>query len=168
MTEVWKPVPSLPLEASNLGNIRSPIYGVKAVHKTPSGYRRVGLSVAGKYGTHPVGRLVCAAFHGPCPEGHECDHINRDRSDDRPENLRWLTVEENRARRVQPKGSDHWAAKISEETAVLCLAMPGPNSQIAEALGISARTVRRIKSGGGWKHISSEGPEGANNPPGIA
>lgn len=37
-----------------------------------------------------VHRLICEAFHGPCPPGKtEVDHINRDKSDNRPENLRW-------------------------------------------------------------------------------
>lgn len=37
-----------------------------------------------------VHRLICEAFHGPCPPGKtEVDHINRNRSDNRPENLRW-------------------------------------------------------------------------------
>ena len=45
--------------------------------------------------TYPVHRLVAWAFLGKCPEGKEIDHINRIRNDNRPENLRWLTRQEN-------------------------------------------------------------------------
>ncbi len=39
--------------------------------------------------------LVCTAFHGPRPEGYECDHINGNNLDWSADNLRWLTKEEN-------------------------------------------------------------------------
>jgi len=168
MTEVWKPVPGMPLEASNLGNVRTLALKPKAITTTSLGYRRITLHLKGKTTTHPVGRLVCAAFNGPAPEGYECDHINRVRDDDRAENLRWLTVDDNRARRVHPKGSAHWAAKITEDTARQILAASGQTREIATLFGVSRRTVRNIKNRETWAHISSEGPAGANNPPGIA
>ncbi|MFN7318172.1 MAG: HNH endonuclease signature motif containing protein, partial [bacterium] len=42
-----------------------------------------------------------------CPEGMECDHIDRNRSNNRLENLRWTTQEYNRCRkRVRTIKSD--------------------------------------------------------------
>ena len=42
-------------------------------------------------------RLVCEAFHGPCPSSnHEVDHIDDNRLNFCPSNLRWLTISENR------------------------------------------------------------------------
>ncbi|WP_066904407.1 HNH endonuclease signature motif containing protein [Mycolicibacterium houstonense] len=49
------------------------------------------------YGVHVI---VAMAWHGPCPDGMEVDHINEVRNDNRPENLRYLTKAENLARRV--------------------------------------------------------------------
>lgn len=39
--------------------------------------------------------LVCTAWHGECPEGCECDHINGNNLDWSADNLRWVTKEEN-------------------------------------------------------------------------
>lgn len=39
--------------------------------------------------------LVCTAFHGPRPEGYECDHINGYNMDWSADNVRWVTKAEN-------------------------------------------------------------------------
>jgi hypothetical protein len=59
------------------------------------GYRQVDLAMPAGRWTVRVHRLVMAAFVGPCPAGHEVDHINADRSDNRLENLRYVPHEEN-------------------------------------------------------------------------
>ncbi len=47
-----------------------------------------------------VSVLVLETFVGPKPDGHEADHINFDSLDNRLVNLRWLTSEENQARKA--------------------------------------------------------------------
>ena len=43
-----------------------------------------------------VHRIVATAFHGPAPsEQHVVDHIDTNRHNNRPDNLRWLTKLEN-------------------------------------------------------------------------
>jgi hypothetical protein len=79
---------------SDRGRCKSVIHGEKLLAPSPSG---------NGYNYYPIGRrqmiqahrLVATAFIGPCPVGLECDHINRQRRDNRVENLRWVTRSEN-------------------------------------------------------------------------
>lgn len=101
--EIWKPIKNYEglYEISNLGRVRSLNYnrtGKEEILKNiecENGYLIVNLAKFGKYKTFKVHRLVAEAFI-PNPENKPCiDHINTIREDNRVENLRWVTHEEN-------------------------------------------------------------------------
>lgn len=94
MNEVWKQVENYSnYEISNLGNIK----GKKGLLKPSikNGYYFVGLSKNNQRKDFYIHRLVAEHFI-PNPENKNyIDHINTDRTDNRVENLRWVTRSEN-------------------------------------------------------------------------
>jgi len=100
--EVWKNH-RLGYLVSNLGRVQA-LNGVRSYGcVTRLKYMRIQLGSQ----KHFVHRLVLEAFVGECAEGMECDHIDRNRSNNRLENLRWTTQKYNRGRkRVRTIKSD--------------------------------------------------------------
>lgn len=92
--EVWKKH-RFGYFVSNLGRVQA-LNGVRSYGcLTRLKYMRIQLGNQ----KHFVHRLVLEAFVGECPEGMECDHIDRNRSNNRLENLHWTTQEYNRCRK---------------------------------------------------------------------
>lgn len=141
----------------------SSVKPLRKAHITANGYMRVALRHSGeaqKY--HPVHRLVMAAFCGPLPEGHQVNHKNGNKQDNRLQNLEYVTGSENRIHsyRVlkQPTrpGSKHHAAKITEADALAIRALRVRGwtlKRLAKQFGLSVPTVCWIAKGKAWKHI---------------
>lgn len=118
--EEWRPVVGYEgvYSVSNLGRIRrdSRASGTREGYiRTPlrhqRGYLQVTLSRDNHINLYRVHRLVAAAFIGPCPAGKQVNHRNGIKTDNRPENLEYLTNLENaqHATRngLRPTGEQH-------------------------------------------------------------
>jgi len=105
--EIWRPVIGFEFfyEASNLGNVRSiknnnryrPNQSKKILIGgiTIWGYRQITLSILGTQKTVRVCRIIATAFI-PNPNNKPCvNHKNGIKTDDRAENLEWVTYSEN-------------------------------------------------------------------------
>lgn len=117
--EIWREVKGYEgyYEVSNLGNVRalerivcngriSPAKNVTK-RKDNYGYYHVGLNKNAKETTRRIHRLVAQAFI-PNPENKPfLDHINTIRTDNRVENLRWVTPKENNENILSRKKSEY-------------------------------------------------------------
>ena len=90
--ESWKIVEDYNnYEVSNLGNIRNMSTGKNLNGSLNNGYLQVGLRKNGKSTTKLVHRIVAEAFIENPDNLEQVDHINCIRTDNRVENLRWIT-----------------------------------------------------------------------------
>lgn len=119
MTEIWKTIPRYPhCEVSNEGRVRYKdsffIYShrltkqIRPLKLGGFGYFQVNIvpSDRSSYGTtESVHNLVAEAFIGPRPQnGYEVDHIDENKLNNSPENLRWICHGHNTIRSTNTGG----------------------------------------------------------------
>lgn len=125
------------------------------------GYLTVRIRLGGKSKTHAVHRLICEAFHGPCPDGMEaCHYPDRDPGNCRADNLRWGTSAENKEdterHGTRAKGSVNGRAKLTEgDIPEIRRLFAGPTrtKQIAEMYGVDPKLIRKIGNLEIWRHV---------------
>jgi hypothetical protein len=165
-TEEWRPVIGYEgrYSVSNLGRVRSERDGRGTVRgrilkeRPHEGYVRYVLYRDGKPRSLFGHALVAAAFLGPCPPGKEVNHVDEDKSNNRPSNLEYLTRLENvrhsaaRHRAAQKRGEQHHRTTIDEET-VRAMRREGTTRHWMAVTGMTQSTIDRIKRRASWAHV---------------
>lgn len=172
ISEKWKPVAGYEgyYEVSNFGNVRRVGGGRGAVpgrvlkrHLGTSGYPIVVLSRDGKEKTEMIHRLVAKAFI-PLVDGKDfVNHKDGDRTNNRADNLEWVTRSENAIHYYSvlggvkaPPPSDQKARKLGPEKVIKIFNSDGTYAEIGRRFGISDVMTRNIKLGICWSDVTCQ------------
>ncbi len=123
-----------------------------------NGYSSINLQRDGRGTKTYVHILVCDAFHGPRPAGHEVAHLNGVRDDNRAENLRWATRAENhhdkRGHGTHIQGEDIPWAKLTEDNVREIKSLPHLSTvELGRRYNVNPSAIWFIRSGRNWKHV---------------
>jgi hypothetical protein len=158
--ECWLPVVGYQglYEVSCLGRVKS-LRRREALIMSPvpdsDGYPTVQLA-DGRGGSvrFKVHRLVCTAFHGPPPAGHEVAHLDGSKTNAAAANLKWCTPAENHAHKrlhgTTQSGDASPRAMMPEALVrqILKLKADGQSERaIAAQVGVEKTTVHRVLTG---------------------
>lgn len=166
MTERWLPVPGwAAYEVSDAGSVRrsraargATVGRVLRASPSTWGYPSVHLFDGERRRRAGVHQLVAEAFLGPAPDGHEVNHRNGIKHDNRVENLEWVTSGANNQHAIDtglrtPARGERNAAKLTEEQVRAIRSDPRSTRAIGADYGIASRTVSGIKRGEKWSHV---------------
>lgn len=121
------------------------------------GYLRVNLYRGSKRYSACVHVLVCTAFSGPRPDGHEARHLDGKKANCRSSNLEWSTPSQNQKDRVEHgtsnRGERCGNAKLTRKDVARIKQMRTnriATKEIAGRFGVHVATINRIISGARW------------------
>lgn len=168
--EQWRDIPGYEgiYQVSNLGSIRN--IKVKKAPKsltsflTAQGYLGVGLKYIGRK-TFTVHRLVMLAFIGECPAGHEVNHINGIKTDNRLSNLEYITHSQNMRHSVDvlnnrsARGEESGRAKLTNQDVQFirdALSRGESRRALGRHYGVHHRTICNIEHGLTWRESRTD------------
>ena len=135
------------------------------------GYYIISLCHKNTKVTKTVHSLICMSFHGQKAKASlQVRHLDGNKNNNRPENLKWGTQLENYQDMVAHgtlcKGEKHWASRLTdkERSALRWALDPGLCSQnnAAKILGMAESSIREIANS---KYVDMEGLRTPTTPP---
>lgn len=164
----WRPVVGYEgiYEVSSTGIVRRIVGGrggvpqrIMSIGKGRSGYPSVTLTKFNQTKAHFLHRLVAASFLGPCPDGMEVNHKDRNRANPCLSNLEYVTRSGNMKHAfengvVPKRGEERPNAKLTEDDVRLIRSSKEKARVVAARYGINLGTVYDIRLRRTWRHVA--------------
>jgi hypothetical protein len=106
-----------------------------------------------------LNRLVYSNVYGEIPKGYEVDHIDRNRKNNFPDNLRLVTKSENNLNKNIKGEKNGYAILTDDKVKVileLVLTHQKTKAEIAKEYGVSFATIKAIRSGRNWISVTRD------------
>ena len=140
--------------ADNLGGIYNAKGDKLAAHPNQDGYLRLHLRRKGAGRNMLVHRLVALAYHGYPQDRCVVQHINGDRTDNRPENLKWGTHAENsQDSKFHGTANTPHTRKLTPEDVVAIRRSNDSSYTAAAKYGVQSAHIRRIRRRMIWRNL---------------
>lgn len=164
------PVPGFTGYAVNrVGQVRGKFGRVLAPSPNSNGYPSCYLYEEGKQSTCTVHSLVMLTFVGPRPEGRECNHVDGDKTNNRVENLEWVTHSQNVLHALHVL-KFHKSRKLTTEQVHRIRASSEGTPGLAVKFRVSPQTIWDIRARRRWGWLvkkRSQEPTPNDGPPDV-
>lgn len=174
--ERWRPIPGHDgwYSISDFGRVRRERGGtntwpgrILVSTRDGAGYRKVVLSHQGDKTKCRIHQIVLLAFLSPCPAGMQTNHKDGDKTNNRLNNLEYLTPKQNtrHAREVlgidhRRFGETHGRSKLTndqvQQIRSMCKSGEYRQRRIAQLFGVSEACVSMLVRRLSWSHLPDE------------
>lgn len=154
----WYPIPDTPnYRINKLGQVKSTRKILKPF-SCRAGYQRVALYINSRHQKKLVHRLVAQTFIPNPFNLKQVNHINGIKTDNRVENLEWMTHQENSAHAKKlgliANGESQGSSKLKSDNIKYILNTSVSAIELAKQFNVHFSTIYRIRQRQSWKHIS--------------
>jgi hypothetical protein len=162
--EQWRPAPIAGYEhlyeVSDAGNVRRACRYLPRPTLKPHlrrGYSALELSKHSQSKVVRIHRLVALAFLGPEPAGHQVNHKDGNKQNNRLDNLEYVTPQQNHQHAaktgLKARGERNNHAKLATADVLAIRASRWPAHVVAARYDVHKSTIDAIRQRRNWKHI---------------